>query len=395
MKICLVSFEYPPQTGWGGIGTQTRNKARGLSARGHDVTVISAGFNGASTQRDGGAVVHRIPAPVLDPLDYDGPALWLSWSVAVARKLRELQNEAQFDLVQVPEYGAEGFIYQIEQNQHRRAKVSLQLHGPVTMFADHSGWPPPGSGWYQTASFLERTVMQRSDLVIASSQNIANFCARKHDYPAQKIHVIHTGVDTDRFAPRTQPADARGPRILFVGKPSRSKGFPALVDAVLDLRKAFPRIMLRAVGKITEDETAAKLTKKIAAANAQENFDFRGNAPHDELPPHYAWSDLVAGPSVFEPGAANVYIEAMSCGKPVVACNTGGTPEAVVDGETGILVAPESVDALRKAIADLSVDPALRSRLGANAREWVLSRFSIEKYLDRVEMLYRQVVETK
>lgn len=394
MRICLVSYEYPPETGWGGIGTQTRHKARGLAARGHDVQAISATFQGASTRQEGAATLHRISAPELDPLNYDGPALWLSWSIAAARKVRELENEKPFDIVHFPEYGGEGFIYQTDGFEHRQARYTVQLHGPVSMFADQSGWPAPRSAWYEMGCFLERSVMHHSDLVMASSGNTANFCAAKYGYPAEKIEVIHSGVNVDLFSPRQQQADGRHPRILFVGKPSVSKGFPELVEAVLALRKEFPQVVLRMVGKVTEDETIAKLKKKIAEAGAGENFEFRGNSPYDELPAHYAWCDVLAGPSIFEPGPGNVYIEAMSCGRPVVACNTGGTPESVLDRKTGILVSPDDAQALRDALAELCADRALREQMGAAGRDWVMSRFSMEKYLDRVEGLYQRVLET-
>jgi glycosyltransferase involved in cell wall biosynthesis len=394
MRICLVAFEYPPETGWGGIGTQTRHKARGLSARGHDVQVISASYQATSTRADGAATIHRIPAPVLDPLEYDGPAMWLSWSIAAAQKVRELENLSPFDVVHFPEYGGEGFIYQTAGFDHRRCRYTLQLHGPVTMFADQSGWPVPGSAAYEMARFLERNVMHHSDLVMASSRNTADFCAHKHDYPPGKIEVIYSGVDVELFSPQTPPPDERRPKILFVGKPSVSKGFPALVEAVLALRREFPLIVLSTVGRVTEDETIKKLRSRISEAGAQANFEFLPNAPHDELPVHYHWCDLLAGPSIFEPGPGNVYLEAMSCGKPVVACSTGGTPESVLDRKTGLLVAPNSIEALRDGIAELASDDRLRTRLGTTGREWVLERFSMDKYLDRVESLYQRLIDS-
>jgi glycosyltransferase involved in cell wall biosynthesis len=393
MRICLVAFEYPPETGWGGIGTQTRHKARGLSARGHDVQVISASYQGASVAQDQNATLHRIAAPLLDPLEYDGPAMWLSWSIAAAQKVRELEEQSPFDIVHFPEYGGEGFIYQTASFDHRSCRYTLQLHGPVTMFADQSGWPVPRGASYEMARFLERNVMHHSDLVMASSRNTANFCARKHDYPPGKIEVIYSGVNADRFSPQTPPRDERRPKILFVGKPSVSKGFPPLVEAVLALRKEFPLIVLRTVGRVTEDETIKNLKSRIAQAQAQSSFEFLPNAPHDDLPVHYQWCDLLAGPSIFEPGPGNVYLEAMSCGKAVVACNTGGTPESVLDRQTGLLVSPDSSTALRDAIAELASDERLRAQLGTAGRQWILERFSMDKYLDRVESFYQKLVD--
>ncbi len=396
MRICLVSFEYPPETGWGGIGTQTRHKARGLSRRGHDLHVVSAsGDHAGRISRDGAAIVHRIAAPDLGSLGYDGPAFWLSWSIAAAKKVRELDDESPFDIIHFPEYGGEGFIFQTDERERNCHRCSLQLHGPLAMFAEHSGWPPPGSAWHRTGCFLEKAVIHNSSLVMASSRNTAAFCATEYGYPLDEIEVIYSGVDTDAFCPQPSPPDSRSPRILFVGKPSQSKGFPALVQAVLALRKEFPLIVLRTVGKVTEDQTVSRLQAQIAAAGADASFEFRPNLAHDQLPAEYGWSDLLAGPSRFEPGPGNVYLEAMSCGKPIVACSTGGTPEAVLDGQTGILVPPDSPSAIRDAIARLAGDQRLRNQFAQNAREWVMSQFSMKKYLDRVESLYDGVARSR
>ena len=108
MKICLVSQEYPPETGGGGIGTQTYLKAQGLAARGHEVHVISLSGDGIPRMyADGPVVVHRIVHPELDAPGFELTTSWMAYSGAVARKLQELDSGVHFEIIQFPEYGGE------------------------------------------------------------------------------------------------------------------------------------------------------------------------------------------------------------------------------------------------------------------------------------------------
>ncbi len=101
---------------------------------------------------------------------------------------------------------------------------------------------------------------------------------------------------------------------------------------------------------------------------------------------------MFASPALQEHGLATVYLEALSCGKPVVACNTGGAPEAVIDGQTGLLVPPEDIDTLVSALDRLLANPELRHQLGRQGRKMVLDYFSVDKLIERVEATYRKLL---
>lgn len=395
MRILLVSQEYPPETGGGGIGTQTYLKAQGLSARGHDVHVLSCSPDGkARTYLDGAAHVHRMPEPDLGLLEYEPATYWLAYALAVAQEATRLDQERPFDLVQLPEYAGEGFVYQTHGFARRRARYVVQLHGPLAMFVEHMGWPEPESPLAQVGCFMERTVMHHADQLLASSRATARFCAARYGVPLDGIEVVHSGLDTERFAPRPRGADEDGafPRILFVGNLAGNKGFHLVVDAALRLRARHPRLRLRAIGKGDADEVR-RAGERVRAAGAERNVHILGYVPYQELPAQYAWCDLFAGPSTYEPGPGNVYLEAMACGRPVIACDSGGAPEVVLDGETGLLVSPGDGGALERAIAALAEDEALRARLGARGRAIAVERFSLERYTDRIESIYRRVLE--
>jgi len=393
MKICLVSQEYPPETGGGGIGTQTYLKAQGLSARGHDVHVVSSSWDRTPREyQDGGALIHRVAEPKVSGPGFESSSYWLAYSAAVAEALHVLCDRVSFDVVQFPEYCGEGFAFQTDTFAHRKARYVVQCHGPLSMFAEHMGWPDKGSTALQIGTFMERMVIHHSDILLASSACTAKFCAEFYQYPLSDISVILSGIDTARFSPAALPVELNGdPRILFVGNLVGSKGFDLLLDAVLGLRKRYPQIVLRTIGK-GDSEHVARARRKIAAAGAEGNFDILGYVRYDDLPGHYAWCDLFAGPSKFEPGPGNVYLEAMACGRPVIACNTGGAPEVVQDGETGLLVPPSDPDALTMALTSLIDDSELRRRFGINGRAWVESNVSLDRYIDRVEQIYSDAI---
>jgi glycosyltransferase involved in cell wall biosynthesis len=392
MKICLVSQEYPPETGGGGIGTQTYLKAQGLSARGHEVHVLSASSDTqARSYLDGRANVHRIPYPQSHVFGYEESTRWLLYSAKVAEKLTELNEAHSFDIFQFPEYGAEGFLYQTDTFQHRSAKYVVQMHGPLTMFVEHMGWPDRGSTFHQVGAFMERAVLQHADKLLASSRNTASFCESSYGIIGSEVEVIHSALDVARFYPVSKPRSS-SVRLLFVGNMVDNKGASLLVRSLVQLKRRLPQLELRMIGK--GDRTYIEgLRHSARKAGTDGNLDIIGYVRYCDLPAHYAWADIFVGPSAFEPGPGNIYLEAMASGRPVIACNSGGTPEVVLDGETGILVPPDDVEALVAAIEKLAIDVALRERLSRQARAWIESRFTLKKYIDRVESIYQQLLQ--
>src|SRR5581483_1717203 len=150
------------------------------------------------------------------------------------------------------------------------------------------GWPEPGSTYERVGCFMEETVIHHADGVMASSHNTAGFCARRYHYPQEQINVIHSGIDIDRFKPLPRVDDGAFPRILFVGSFVSTKGFDLLVQAGLRLRRRYPRLCMRMIGKGGE-ESVARIKKEISDAGAEQNIQFVHYVPYTDLPGHYAW----------------------------------------------------------------------------------------------------------
>ena len=395
MNICLVSQEYPPETARGGIGTQTWNKARTLAAMGHTIHVVSSTPSSDEVTRVDareGVTVHRIQPPDHRQPVYGQACYWVGYSWSVFQYLRHLTSTTRFDVIDFAEYGAEGYVYQLDRSIYDWTPVVVQLHGPLAMFAERIGWPEKESALFQTGTFMEDYCIRQADALMACSANIACFTADYHKVPLRSIHVVHCGVDNKTFRPPEDAARAgAAPKVLFAGNIALNKGIGVVFEAVLRLRHKFPNIQLRVLGK-GDDDLVNEFQDRAAAEGAAGNVEFLGFAGRDQIPRLYQDSAVFCSPATHEVGVANVYIEAMASGCPVVACNTGGAPEAVEDGRHGFLVPPNNVEATASALDRILSEPALRIQMANACRKRVEEYFAMDQYIQRVLSTYEEAI---
>jgi glycogen(starch) synthase len=193
---------------------------------------------------------------------------------------------------------------------------------------------------------LARSILRRARLTICPSNALAE-AAR--ELGAGEVRVIPSGVEV----PAEVAEEADPPEVLFAGRLSREKGILELVEAANEMK-----LVVAGDGPLRDSVPGAL-----------------GFVPHDELGPLYERAAVVACPSHRE-GFGVVCAEAMAHGRPVVAGAVGGLLDLVVDGETGILVPPRDVSALRAALERLLGDRELRHRLGTAARERIREHFA-------------------
>jgi glycosyltransferase involved in cell wall biosynthesis len=240
---------------------------------------------------------------------------------------------------------------------------------------------------------MEESSIRLADGLMAASANIADFVSASYGLPRETIDVVHCGVDGEAFRPSTNPEPTDGrPTVLFAGTLTEAKGLRTVFEAVLALRSRYPNIRLQVLGS-GGDPLANTLRIEARAAGADANIEFVGFvADRARLPEYYRRAQVFASPARHEPGVANAYIEAMACGCPVVVGRTGGAPEAVADGQTGILVPPDDVEATAVALDRLIGDAALRRRMGWAARRRVEEYFAVDKYMGRVLATFEKAI---
>jgi glycosyltransferase involved in cell wall biosynthesis len=394
MNICLVSQEYPPETARGGIGTQTWNKARCLAGLGHAVHVLScAGGPGPDlrTATAGGITVHRMRPPGSDFPVYTAPAYWLGYTWSVLRHLDGLMRTTTLDVIDFPEYGGEGFAYQVDRTPWNWAPVVVQLHGSLAMFVEHIGWPERGGAFHRVGTLMEGVSVQGADALMACSADIADFTARAYGVPRGAIDVVHCGVDAEAFRPPEGGRAPGRPTVLFVGNIAANKGVQLVLEAVLRLRARYPGLRLQVLGEGDGDLLRA-CQARARAEGAGADVEFHGFVDRARLPAFYRGADVFCAPSQYE-SFGIVYIEALACGCPVVASTAGGTPEAVLDRQTGLLVPPNDPEAVVAALDRLLGDAPLRRRLGAAGRRRVEDYFAMGPYIRRVLAVYRKAID--
>jgi glycosyltransferase involved in cell wall biosynthesis len=390
MRICLVSQEYPPETTSGGIGSQTYAKAHGLSALGHEVSVISASTDeDQHCYWDGAAHVIRIAS-----LDHrmsinTEVARWLTYAVEVAATISALHTQAPFDLIDFPDWGCEGYVHLLNQASRDHVPTVIQLHGPLVMFAHAMDWPELKSEFYRVGTAMEGTCLRLADAVYTSSDCSAKWCARHYGLVRDRIPTIHTGVDTRVFSPRDVPKDPR-PTIAFVGRIDRAKGAAVLVEAACMLAREFPGLQVRMIGRGSPD-FIQEMEATASGAGFPDLLDFMGFIETQQLATHLSRADIFAGPSIYEPGPGLVYLEAMACSLPVIGSEGSGAAEVIRDGETGFLVRPGDAAALADSLRVLLGDRNLRLEFGTRGRLFVETEANREVCIRRLESFYRAV----
>jgi glycosyltransferase involved in cell wall biosynthesis len=224
---------------------------------------------------------------------------------------------------------------------------------------------------------------------------VSEYSAATLDVPPDRTRVVYGGADPDRFHP-----DPAGPRdgVLFVGRITPHKGLDRLVSALPE------GAALTVLGTAGHDRAAPEraypaLVRRLAAGRP---VRFAGPASEAALADGYRRAALFVLPSVEETCYGTrvqisellglSLLEAMASATPVVASRVGGVPEVVVDGETGFLVEPGDVTALRDRIATVLGDHALARRLGDNGRALVVERFTWEACAERCVAAYQELV---
>jgi glycosyltransferase involved in cell wall biosynthesis len=214
--------------------------------------------------------------------------------------------------------------------------------------------------------------------------------------PRERITVLPMPVSAERFAGRTFAPRESG-RLLFVGRLIERKGAEYAIRAVAELRRQGRGARLTVVGDGTE---RARLEALVDDLGVRDAVTLAGALPHDAVAAHYQSATLLVMPAVTDwkgeqEGFGMVLVEAMASGLPVVATRSGGIPDVVNDGTTGLLVPERDAAALAAAAARLLDNPELASRLAAAARADLDARFSPAGIALGFDAVYRRALGTE
>jgi glycosyltransferase involved in cell wall biosynthesis len=234
--------------------------------------------------------------------------------------------------------------------------------------------------------FFERALARRAARIVAITEALARFQVQRVGLPADKVEVIHYGLDEPPAAWGTNPADDVPPTariVLAVCRLEPQKGLDVAVRALPEIRRRHAEATLVVLGEGPQHEELARLAREL---------DVPVLLP-GRVPDVTAWlrrADLLVHPARWE-GFGLALLEAMLVSLPVVATRVSSIPEIVVDGETGLLVPADDASALAAAVTRVLDDPA---DLGARGRHRARAEFSVARMADRTLDVYRRAMST-
>ena len=398
MRIAILSREFPPETGWGGIGTYAYHLAHALAGLGHGVHVISRSERLEEYSRqDGPVTVHRIRewkwrGPGSDFLYRYLPLSEWWYSRRVAEKIRELHRQQPFDVIEAAEYRAEAFHVA----RRAPAPVLLKLHSPTFVLDPFAGGRPSRlREWL--ADRMESATARRAAGLCTPSRALGDTVAQAWGIPRERIERIPNPLPATGEAP-AWPDAGSPPTVLFAGRFDARKGLAVLGPALIGVLQAIPNaqgILVGAPGDASVLGGDADLSREVAERWRQAGvLDRIRLVPWQKDPAalreYYGQSHLVVVPSLWE-NFPNAVLEGMAAGRAVVASRVGGIPEMITPERDGLLVNPGDVSGLEAALIRLLQDLPAARRLGQAARARVTDACNARTVAEQTAAWYEQV----
>jgi glycosyltransferase involved in cell wall biosynthesis len=401
MRVCLISREYPPDTGWGGIATFTKHLAHGLKQLGHDVEVIALADGPAKLADDDGIPVHRV-APYVVPGDLGVVSMCMPYSRTVLKcvsalwqKFVQLHQQHPFDVVDTPELLGEGIYPAVT----RCLPLVIRLYTPHSKFMAEQLHNITASFDHQFVAMLERVAMLSADALTSPSEDLAEFVAKDLNYPQDQIAIIRNPIDCRTFCPDGDRAleDTAEQRVLFVGRLEERKGVNYLVHAIPAVLQACPNTQFVIIGADTinaadgQHSVLNQLRDFLARHQSLDKVKFITRVGLSELPSYYRSADVCVVPSVYD-NSPYTCLEAMACGRPVIGTSAGGTKEYVLHGHSGLIVPPRDSESLSAAIITLLKDGKSRLQMGQSARQRVVDHFQGKEIARQTVGVYQKAI---
>ncbi|MBX3037714.1 MAG: glycosyltransferase family 4 protein [Anaerolineales bacterium] len=376
MKIVLLSEKYTPDIG--GLAISTERLAHLLTSAGHQIRLFvptsnlpasethSLNSNGVSVTRFGAH--KRVDDTLVD---------WFELIVSAHQK-------ESFDLIQAYFLPQAGFV-------GAYAGKYLNIPSVVSIRGND----------IERAAFDPNKfshVMYALQNANAVTTNASILIKKAKAFYDREIILILNGIDTNHFKPMERndalaavlggedAALSKSPVIGFVGELREKKGLQTLLFAYAQVNKKQP-ITLLIVGEVRQGEDK-KFFDEFQSTNPDSRIIVTGHIPHKDLPSYYSLIDVFVHPSLRD-GMPNAVLEAMACGKSVIATPVGGMTDIIEDGKNGHFVNVNDVDGLSNKI--IEVLNSSQEAIQKSARETIINEFTLEKELSANLNVYKKL----
>jgi glycosyltransferase involved in cell wall biosynthesis len=423
LKIGLVTLYFPPLVR-GGAHLSAYYITKGLAERGHDVHVFTAAADDHYTETNtwGHPDVHRHPIfPIAKPNTAWGQDYA---SLLMGRYLRRYLRQKHLRLDVLHAYGMDTIPAVVLSRRYGRAVATFNGYWATCPFWDHTdpetralsavcGYKHLGSCvakrsgrgslWRRLAKWhylylslhIRRRFAQQLDLILPISQSM-RVILTDNRFPADRMKVCYNMVDLGEYQELDQTYLHRrfgleqSCRILLhAGRFAPYKGTEYILKAVPSILACHSNVQFVFVGQGANLPALKDLAQTMGIGK---NVTLGGFIDPHEMPHAYASAYALLHTATWPEPFARGPVEAMAAGTAVVGTATGGTPEVVVDGKTGLLIPPFDTQAIAEAVKRLLRSPALRDRLGTQGQALVRERFSIAGQIGCYEAAYASVL---
>ncbi len=394
-----MSFEYPPETGFGGIGTYTWYQARALAKLGHDVHVLAGATETTElrTEEHDGVTVYRFrrDGRAMRAIDKLGK-LKMWWSrnrlengLCMYDALKALRREHEYDVVEMPECGAEGLLV----NYLMRIPTVVKFHSPACLIMK---FYEVQKADIAMCSVVEQFGMMNASAFSSCSQFLADEVGVKLGIRGP-VRVIPNGIDVALFD-RAEQVDIREkfgiprdrPLVFFSGRMERRKGIHLCKEIAASILKRY-EVSFVFAGQDLFNYMSDELLPHLAGEELRGSIHYVGKLNLTEVRSFLSQADIFLLPSLWE-NCPYSCLEAMAAGRAIVSTDQGGMPELIRDGENGLLAEAQNPAAFIGALERLVEDRALRDRLGDAARKTIEDAYTDVAIARKSVNYYRECI---
>ena len=350
----------------GGVTNQIRSQARALRTLGHEVRI----YGPASSPLPQGeiALCHAVP------LILSGTESGMSLDPASVWRVARLLRHERFDLLHVHE----PLTPLVPWSALRFASVPVV--GTFHVYREH------GHRLYSLGRLVLRSLIEHIDFRIAVSEAAYRTVSR---YFPGRYEVVPNGIDFDAFAaPRPRPAALATdrPHVLYVGRLERRKGVEYLVRAMAGVQRVVPRARLVVAGDGPDRRHLMAVARECGT-----DATFLGRVANADLPAFIQASDIVCSPALGGESFGIVLLEAMACGRPIVASRIDGYVGLAGDADCGLFAPPGDAGAIERACVSLLQNDELRRAMGARGAA-AARAYDWPAIAERLVFIYRELL---